>query len=194
MIWWAIGQMLSQVVMLAVLFCEGESVMVLKSPAATVSHICTYCSENWIGSLFEFCHSYHKIRGTEVSFYLGVLNPIGLWRLNLRVILPRPWPEPQEFDVIAIIHNIELRQFYYNQCDSDKKETSYRGQLLTHQTQLFSLMTILTSTKHCLTSQNFAKWLSQTILRGFVKITLPLLIDRHRKVTDSGWDYFNAAV
>lgn len=74
-----------------------------------------------------------------------------------------------------IIHNIELRQFYYNQCDSDKKETSYRGQLLTHQTQLFSLMTLLTSTKHCLTSQNFAKLLSRTILKGFVKISLPLL-------------------
>ena len=31
------------------------------------------------------------------------------------------------FDVIAIIHNIELRQFYYNQCGSDKKETSYQA-------------------------------------------------------------------
>lgn len=149
---------MSRVLMLAVLFCEGDC----NGPQVSSSHSLSYLylllwALNWV--FVWVC----------LIFVIVIQKSI----LSRKVIFPRPFLElePQEFDVIAISNNLKhwAQTVLLQPRLSDKKKTSYRGQLLTHQTQLSSLMTLLTSTKHCITSQHFAKWLSQTISRGFIK-------------------------
>ena len=150
---------MSWVVMLAVLFCEGDC----NGPQVS-SHSLSY--------LYLLLWAMNWVFAWVCLIFVIVIRK-SIW--SRKVIWPIPLLEPEEFDVIAISNNpkhwaqtVLLQPVRL----SDKKKTSYRGQLLTHQRSDSTFLADDSpdlNKKHCLTSQHFAKWLSQTISRGFIK-------------------------